>query len=77
MQGLSPKLKTILANYIFPILKTKDLKYYWTPYKSFLACLVQRKNEIFDLFLEFFDKSWPIRHPARICLYIELIESVF
>jgi hypothetical protein len=62
---------------IFPLLKNKFIKNIFPSLKLFINKTFILSDEIVIRMLQFLNKTWPVRYPDKIVIYLEILETIF
>lgn len=62
---------------IFPLLKNKFIKNIFPSLKLFINKIFLISNELVTKMLQFLNKTWPVRYPDKIVIYLEILETIF
>ena len=74
---LRPEIVEFIYSNIFPLLKNKFIKNIFPSLKLFINNLLLLFNEMVIRMLQFLNKTWPVRYPDKIVIYLEILETIF
>ena len=80
ISGLKKPIKSNIINLInknvLPLLKNNFLKYFSLNLKNFINFLLTIDQNYIKNIITFLLKSWPVRYPDKLLIYIEIIENI-
>ena len=66
----------LITRNIFPLIKSNYLKYFSANFKNFISYLLTIDSSFVKNLILYIIKTWPIRYPEKIVLYLEIIEII-
>ena len=73
---INPKYMYVVSNVICPLLKCKNINKQ-SNLKETIFKFMEYDKSILNEIIKFILKTWPIRYPDRIIVYLDIIENIF
>ena len=73
---INAKYMYVVSNVICPLLKCKNINKQYNLKETLLKFMEYDKN-ILNEIIKFLLKTWPVRYPDRIIVYLDIIENIF
>ena len=73
---INEKYMSVITDIICPLLKCKNI-YKQNILKEIIFKLMAFDNNVLKAILQYLIRTWPVRYPDRIIIYLDIIENIF